>query len=155
MGTTDFKKFLNDSASQEAKKTINILPSKYKNLLKDYIFKFDLGTTLKGDKENVGVVQKIKDKKEIRVASSWSFSREFILLHEIGHVIYANFVAGKPIAKIWAKLSKKYKQKNEKGNEEETFCHRFAANYSQHPPTMFGKTTEDLASFFKQLEKSN
>jgi Zn-dependent peptidase ImmA (M78 family) len=152
MSTKDFKKFLSDSASNEAKKTIKSLPKKYKNLLNNYIFRFDMGTTLKNDKQHVGVVSKENDKKEIRISSGWLFSREFILLHEIGHVVYANCVANKPEQKEWEKLSKKFKAKHETGDSEESFCHRFASNYCEHPPTMFGKDKDELSKFFKKLE---
>ena len=103
--------------------------------------KYNNGTTL--DKKNVG----LKCGTKISIASPWHYSKEFVTLHELGHVVWED---SKPkIRNKWKKLLNrtiKDHKKNSKSKSslnqspEEIFCMAYASSYSKHPSSVFYNT---------------
>lgn len=126
---TGFRLFIETSIDSEVKDTIKKLPEAFRKLVKGYKFKFQSGCTLKGYKDSVGMIHlNNKQKKEIHVAAPWRFSREFTMLHELGHLIYEDRIKGE-LKKEWEKIVKNTKKKANQ-SAEELFCHAFAARYT-------------------------
>lgn len=139
----NFKLYLEGEEKEDIKKTIAKLPKQHQNLLKGYKYSFHGGNTLKGDKENIGMIYKDK----ITVASPWFYSREYVLLHEIAHLVYEKLMTDK-LKKEWSELISKTKTEQKKKqhtrsknaidqNNEELFCMAYAATYAKHPVKTF------------------
>lgn len=138
----NFKKYLKTSEKEEEKnltKTLSKLPDHHKKLIDGYNIKNVNKTTLDG--ENVGLLCK----NNITISNSWNYGKEFILLHEIGHVVWEKLLSKKD-KKIWKNLitttkkEQKEKNKNNKSlnqNYEELFCMSYATKYAKHPSVVF------------------
>jgi hypothetical protein len=144
-----FRQFLETTAHTEAIRSVRKLPAAYRKLLRGYTFRFQTGGTLKGDGDHIGVVQNTPTKK-IVVASPWFYPREFALLHEIGHLVWAKYVAGTPLEKKWRSACSGAKTKI-KQNAEEVFCHVFSQYYSTNKLVKFDYP--HLLSFIRSLPK--
>lgn len=132
----DFKTFLetgNNGKNSDISDTLKKLPKRQQALLKGYEFKFQSGNSLKGDGDHVGYND--LQKKIICVAAPWRYSRQFTILHEIGHVIWDDLLTPEQ-KKQWESISKKGSQKL-KQNAEELFCMCYANFYSDRPLTHF------------------
>ncbi len=142
----NFRLFL-ESNESDAHASIRKLPAKYRKLVRGYTIKFQNTGTLKGDDGHIGRVQD-SPTKSITIAAPWFYSRNFVLLHEIGHLVWSKYVKGTPIEKKWITIAK-----NTKTNEsiEELFAHGFAAQYVKYPPTIFYHKT--WRNFFDKLSK--
>lgn len=130
-----FKKFLLNELSyqkneSDVKKTLKKIPQKHKSLLKQYKLDFQDGSTLKGDGDHVGSLD--MHNKKIAIAAPWNYGREWTILHEIGHLVYDEFVAkDKKLKNKWKEIVKRTEGKA-KQNAEELFCHAYANTYSQN-----------------------
>jgi hypothetical protein len=137
----DFKKYLESSEKEEEEnllKTLSKVPSSHKKLLDGYKIKYIDKTTLDG--ESVGM----KCGKKISISNSWNYGREFVTLHEIGHMVWEKVLSKKD--KIdWKKLISetkeeqkiKTKSKSLNQSDEEIFCMAYASKYSKHPSVVF------------------
>lgn len=144
-----FKEFM-ESNKSDAKTSIQNLPKSHRALVHGFGLNFDPNGTLKGDNEHIGKVENMPGKKKITLASPWYYPREFALLHEIGHLVWAKYVQGKPLEKHWSNICNKTKGKV-KQNCEEIFCHSYANTYSHNKMTKHDHP--ELESFIKKLPK--
>jgi hypothetical protein len=132
-----FKQFLTeseDSYKSEIKKTISKLPAKHAALIKGFKYEFQSTSTLKNDNEHVGLID--TKRKKIIIAAPWFYGREWILLHELGHMIYATLDIN--LKNKWAKIVKNTKMKKEdRQNAEELFCHSYSCYYAKNKITKF------------------
>lgn len=151
----NFKQFLILLESQFDKdlaQTLANIPKSHAALVKDYNISADPDNTLKGDSENVGVID--EKKKKIRVAGAWNHSREFIFLHEVAHAVY-KYKMTPTLKKEWASLVKstKNQQKNvhqENQRPEELFCMIYANTYCQNGFSVY--EIKELSNFIKKLK---
>lgn len=133
-----FKQFLAESEEKDdVKKLISKLPKSHQKLLNGFKFKFTNKHTLPKDSEHVGVIYQDK----ITVASPWNYSRSFVVLHEIGHLIF-EYKMTKELKKEWSELVKKYKKDLPKNdalnqNNEEIFAMVYACCYAKHAVETF------------------
>lgn len=119
MKTKSFKVFLKNDEDNKLKSLIEKIPANHRNLLKNISVEFQNGHTLKGSKKFVGSA----DDEEFKIAAPWHYSREFVVLHEIGHLVWENILSEKQ--KItWKKICEKL--------PEECFCHAYANFYAKH-----------------------
>lgn len=125
-----FKKYM--SEEDDIKDTLSKLPKGHSNLVKGFKVKFEPNNTLKGDKGHVGVV-KTCPSKQITIASPWNYSRSFVLIHEIGHLVWNQFMTPE-LKDKWGDLIKANKDRKKEEPEEEQFAHAYAATYAKHPP---------------------
>jgi hypothetical protein len=122
----NFKQFLESKKPEELDSTLNKLPSKVRNLIKGYKISFTPESTLKTDKQHVGIVD--KDKKTITICAGFYYSRELELLHEIGHMFFETLKQNQK--QNWKQIVKNTKQKQHQ-NPEELFCFAFANHYAK------------------------
>lgn len=130
---SEFKQYLIESASTDpsgdVKASIRKLPKAHQKLVKGYEIKFTGNNTLK-DGASVGL-NNLKHKKMV-VASPWNYGREFAFLHEIGHLVWRDFVAPhKEKVTEWGSIVRNTKGKLRQ-NAEELFCHAYANTYAQN-----------------------
>lgn len=153
----NFKLYLESEEKDDIKKTIAKLPKKHQALLRGYKYKFQGGNTLKGDKENIGMI--FNDK--ITVASPWRYGREYTFLHEIAHLIFEKLV-DKNTRNEWSKLLKTTKPEQIKKikttgknvealkqNDEEIFCMVYAQAYADNPVVKYDHP--EWVKFIKEL----
>lgn len=119
METKSFKVFLKNDEDNRLKDLLKKIPSGHRDLLKKVSIEFQNGHTLKGSKKFVGSAEDGK----FKIASPWFYSREFVVLHEIGHLVWENILSNEE-KKAWNKICKK--------QSEECFCHAYANFYSKH-----------------------
>ena len=81
----------------------------------------------------------MKKNKKITIASPWNHARDFVLLHEVAHMVWREFVTV-PLKKEWSKIVKKTKNKM-KETDEELFCHNYASYYCNTPPHIHNHET--------------
>ena len=125
----NFRKFFNKSEEEkDIESTLNKLPKHHRSLVDGYTYKFHNGNTLDGDSNHVGYMD--PQKKEIAMAGSWKYPKEWIFLHEIAHRVWDNLV-GEEKRKEWEEIVKDTKNKQNQ-SADELFCHAYAANYSSH-----------------------
>jgi hypothetical protein len=136
----NFKYFLESEEKSNLEKTISRLPKKHRELIHNYKFKYKDKTTL--DKKNVGLL--CGDK--IEIAGGWNYSKEFVTLHEVGHVVWEKLSSSEKHK--WKDLlsrtiddQKKKADKISKSslnqNPEEIFAMTYACAYSKHPSHYF------------------
>lgn len=125
-----FKKFIleMDEREKDVLDTLSKLPKKYRNLVKGFKFKWEAGHTLKDYPGHVGLID--PKTKTITIAASFNYSRNFIFLHELAHIVY-NVYCTKKWKDLWAKTVVKHKDR-QKQNDEELFCHNFASYFANH-----------------------
>lgn len=145
-----FKIFFENEEKTNLIKSFSRVPKKHRNLIHNFEIEFINSTTL--DKKNVG----LKCGKKIKIASPWHYSKEFVVLHEIGHVVWESL--SKKIKNKWKKLLEKtIEDQKTKSNSksalnqssEELFCMSYAATYCKHPSTSF--YNKKWISFIKSL----
>jgi hypothetical protein len=119
-----------DEEKADIERTLAKLPPSHAALVKGYNWKFHSGNTLAGDNQHVGYID--DNNKEIAVAAPYNYGREFTILHEIAHKVYAHFLTPQ-LKHEWSKIVARtnHPQKQE---DEELFCHAFASAYVKHPP---------------------
>jgi len=139
----NFKLFLENSEeySSDIKKTLGKIPKDHANLIKGYKVKFEPENTLKNDSGHVGFID--EEKKIIRIAAPWNYSRSFTFLHEVAHAVW-KYKMSSAQKKEWSDLLKSTKENQKKNissksknslnqNSEEVFCMAYASKYSKHP----------------------
>lgn len=126
----EFKEYLLTEASEEdrdVRATIKKLPRSHQKLMHGYKIEFVNGNTLK-DGESVGLNNM---ENKIVLAASWRYSREWTLLHEIGHLVWKKYIANdKELQNQWKAVARNTSEKI-KQNSEEAFCHSYAQHYCQ------------------------
>lgn len=131
----NFKLFLENSEhyNSDIKKTLNKLPKKHRDLIKNYQIKFEPKNTLKNDSNHIGLID--EKNKIIKIAAPWNYSRSFTLLHEIAHAVW-KYVVKEDQKKQWNKIFKEQKKnmKHDSINQsaEEIFAMAYANFYSKH-----------------------
>ena len=133
-----FKQYLiqtEESYKEEIKKTLNKLPKGHAALIKGFKFEFQGESTLKNDSGHVGLID--VNKKKIVIAAPWNYGREWTLLHELGHLIWEQFVTV-DLMKTWKEIVKKTKiKKEDKQPPEEMFAHAYASHYAKNQIVKF------------------
>ena len=119
MQIKSFKVFLKDNEDKRLKILLDKIPASHKSILKDVSIEFQNSHTLKGSKKYVGMV----DDKEFKIAAPWHYGREFVILHEIAHLVYEYLLTDEE-KKKWKSISPK--------DSVESFCHAYANFYSKH-----------------------
>lgn len=132
-----FKLFFEQTKEQEKdiKASLGRIPKKFTQLIKGYEIKWTCDNVLgNGDTEHIGIIN--PNTKTITVSAPYRYSREFTFLHELAHKVWQKFVAPYPkLLKKWKDIVKNTKNKMNQ-NDEEIFCHGFAACYAKNPPTI-------------------
>ena len=152
----DFRAFFETKINDECKKSLDKLPKRHQDLLKDYKFKFESGVNLKDYPDSVGVIHLGNpDKKLVQIAAPWRHSREFAMLHEVGHRIFEKLMTSE-LKKKWTNLVKKIRPliKKEdsvvgKQDDEEIFAHSYAQYYCHNKMSKFAH--KELQNFIKNL----
>jgi len=117
-------------AQGDLQNTLKRVPKAHQKLIKGYTYKTEDGNTLKGDDENIG--QNNMHDKEIKVAAPWNYGREFAVLHEIGHTVWAHYIEDNPkLKKRWHDITKNTKDKINQDTEE-LFCQAYANTYAKN-----------------------
>lgn len=129
-----FKEYseMSDNCKKDIEKTLKKVPREHAKLIKDYKIIFEPLNALKNDKNHIGLID--EKNKTITIAAPWNYSREFTLLHELGHAVWKYFVTDQNKEK-WKILLKDVKEKNKKDlnqNEEEIFCMIYAQIYAKN-----------------------
>jgi|LakMenE18May11ns_1017448.scaffolds.fasta_scaffold9946943_7 hypothetical protein len=146
----NFKNFFENEEKDGLIKTLDKVPKKHRELIHNFEIKYKNGTTL--DKENVG----LKCGKKIQISSPWHYSKEFVTLHELGHVVYEKMSLKNK--NKWKKLLKNtIKNQREKTNskdslkqsQEEIFCMAYASTYCKHAPNTY--VNKDWQNFIKTI----
>lgn len=124
-----FLLFLEQTKEQEenVKKTIAKLPKTHQKLVDGYKFVWQCDNHLKGDKGHVGLLDTAK--KTITIAASFRWSQEWVLLHEIAHLVY-NILLSEEMRGKWAELMKKVKRPLGEKDDEEVFSHSFSNHFA-------------------------
>jgi hypothetical protein len=142
-----FKDFIHED--EAVKSALKKLPKHHQKLLNGFEFRFQGGNTLKGDDGHIGSVV-VNPKKIITIAAPWRYSREFTLFHEVGHLVWTMFVKGTPLVEEWSEIVKKNPDRKKSENDEENFCHSYAAHFAdEHAPEMH--SNPDWAKFIEKV----
>lgn len=152
-----FKEFISKSDRHDVNNVLQKLPKKHYNLIKDYKISFESGSTLKKDKKHIGFID--EEKKLIKIAAPWYYSREFTLLHEVAHSVWKYELSNKN-KKEWKEIVKLSKDKQKSNitkeasksldqQEEEIFCMAYANYYSKHKILTYDN--ENYYKFIKNL----
>jgi hypothetical protein len=144
-----FRQFYEQTKEQEEnlKATLRKLPASHQALVAPYKIKWHNDNTLQGDDGHVGIVN--PQTKTITIAAPWRYGREHTFLHELAHKVWERFVAPNPmLVKRWHEIVANTKNKM-KQNDEELFCHGYAAAYGQNPPMIHYH--KDWVNFIKEL----
>ena len=124
----EFKQFIKDADRRDVKETLKKLPTGHRKLVDGYKIEFQPGNCLKGDHGHVGEID--EKAKKITIAAPWNYSRDFTLLHEVGHLVW-KYKLSRDEQSNWVKLLKKFKHPHEK-NAEEAFCMAYANHYAKN-----------------------
>lgn len=143
----NFRSFINESNKnmEDIRKTISGLPKSHAELVKGYKFIFQPDNTMKGDKGHVGLID--TEKKHIILAAPYNYGREWVLLHEIGHLIWAKMVSKKQ-KEEWTKIVRKTKNKA-KDTDEELFSMAYANHFAKNKIVIHNH--EEWDKFVKQF----
>lgn len=115
----------------DSRASIKKLPKGHQSLVRGYDIVFEPRNTLKGDDGHVGMVID-RPKKIIRVAAPWNYGREFAMIHEIAHLVYAAYMTD-DLRRRWKKLAMSTKGRKKDENAEELFCHAYANYFVTRP----------------------
>jgi hypothetical protein len=146
-----FEQFLLESEQEyksDIKNTLNKIPKSHAALVGGFKYEFQNTNTMKYDGDHIGLVD-MKNKKII-IASPWNYGREYTLLHELAHMVWAKFMT-KDLIKNWSKVVKNTKEEKQKQNDEELFCMAYANYYAKNKIVIH--THDTWADFIKNLPK--
>lgn len=148
-----FKEYFNETTKhmedKDLKQTLSKVPKSHAKLLRGYKFFTQGGNTLKNDDNHIG--SNDLEHKKIVVAAPWWHSREFTMLHELGHLVWAKYVQHNPeLIKKWKNLCKKTKGKVNQ-NAEEIFSHTYANLYTKNKLSKFDHP--ELTEFVKDISR--
>jgi hypothetical protein len=118
---------LEAAGPKDVEETLRKLPASHQKLVRGYKYVFQNGMTMKGDKKHVGLID--DGKRNITLAAPWSYTREFVLLHEIANLVWNKLLNLKQQDR-WKEIAKSTKHKSE-SNPEELFCHAYAFHFSE------------------------
>lgn len=141
-----FKTWLESDEQADVKKTISKLPKSHQALVRGYKINFEGGNTMKGDGHHIGLV-KDHPEKLIVIAAPWAYPREWTLLHEIAHLVWAKFMTT-DLQKHWQQIVNNTKNKQNQ-NAEELFCMAYAGHYAIHKIEIHNHPEWD--NFIRQL----
>lgn len=144
-----FKQYfiLEDTCQRDARKTLKKIPASHANLVKRYKIIFQPESTLKGDKDHIGFID--EENKTITISAPWYHSREYTLLHEVGHAVWKFLVKNKA---EWKKILNKERKKNKEHldqDDEEIFCMTYAQYYAKNKLEKYDRP--ELIEFIKQI----
>jgi hypothetical protein len=125
-----FKKFIKEEDGNDIEKSLHKIPKTHRNLVHGYKIIFEPNHTLRGDDGHVGMIT--NNPKQIRLASPFNYGREFALLHEVGHLVWAAYVKGTALEQEWNQIAANTKDKKKDENAEELFCHAYADTYAKN-----------------------
>lgn len=132
-----FKEFLAESFDdlKDVNKTLDRLPKQHRDFVKDFKFIFQSGNNIKGDAKHVGLVD--VEKKIITISGPYFYSREWVILHELAHLVWKNCLTSN-LRKKWTKIATNTKVKLEK-DVEELFCFAYSQYYAEDKPNKYHK----------------
>jgi hypothetical protein len=136
-------------AKKDIENTMSKIPSKHADLVKNYKIIFQPKNTLAGDDRHIGVID--EKEKTITISAPWNYSRQYTLLHEIGHAVW-KFILKDEDKKEWKKIVKSTRSKNKKDlnqNDEEIFCMSYAQHYAKNKLIKFDH--EELQDFVSKI----
>lgn len=113
-------------STNDVNKTLEKIPKSHRKLVADFKIEFEPYNTLKNDSKHIGFYD--ENKKLIKISAPWNYSREYALLHEIGHLVWNKLPNDK--IDVWLKLTKD--NKNKKENQVELFCQFYANKYAKN-----------------------
>jgi len=130
----EFRQYIAEGSEGEkdVRKTLGRIPTSHADLVKDYRFVFQPLNTLKGDNRHIGLID--EKNKTITIAAPWNYSREYTLLHEVGHAVW-KYVLDDDKRDEWKKLLRPLKRRHKKDlnqNDEEIFCMAYAQAYAKN-----------------------
>jgi hypothetical protein len=129
----EFKTFLEETEEKKnISSTLKKIPMAHRSLVKDFKYTLQPKNTMNDDGENIGEVD--PRNKKITIAAPWNYGREFTMLHEIGHMVWATL--DNMQKKKWSELVKKIKNDPKRESQdqckEELFCMAYANTYANH-----------------------
>jgi hypothetical protein len=145
----EFKTYLESEEKDDVKRTLEKIPKKHSELVKDYKIIFQPGNCLKGDDSHIGLID--EKNKTITIASPWNYGREYTLLHEVGHAVW-KFVMKDSDKKEWKRLLSKERRSGKghlKQDDEEIFCMTYAQHYAKNKLKKFDH--ESLVNFISNI----
>jgi hypothetical protein len=126
----NFKTWLEGAEEdKDVRKTLAKVPKAHSALLRGYKFFWQDGNTLKNDPEHIGFI-KGSPENIVTIASPWNYGREYTLLHELGHLVWAKFVPAEK-REQWQHVVNNTKDKQNQ-NAEELFCMAYANTYANN-----------------------
>lgn len=145
-----FKYFFTEMTEYEkdVKETLKKVPKSHAALIKNYKFKWEPGNTLKGDKNHVGEIN--PHTKRIRISAPWRYGREYTLLHELAHSVWAAFITPE-LKKEWSQIVKKNPNRDKKENDEECYAMAYACYYASNKITKHH--CDEWMQFIKRFPK--
>ena len=134
--------------NEDVKKTLGKIPKVHRETIKDYEIVFQGSNGLKGDSKHIGFID--EKNKKIAIAAPWNHSREYTLLHEVGHAVWKYLVSDEN-KKEWKRLVSKNKRKDKHLNQnaEETFCMIYAQYYAKNKLKKYDH--DDLLNFVSKI----
>ena len=144
----NFRVWLENKEQVDVQKTIAKLPKRHQELVRGFEITFEGGNTMKGDGQHIGLV-KDSPKKVIVVAAPWNYGREYALLHEIAHLVWATFVTPE-MKEHWQQIVNNTDEKQNQ-NAEELFCMAYANHYANNRIVIHTHDTWD--EFISKLPK--
>lgn len=142
----NFRVWLEEKEQVDVQKTIAKLPKRHQELVRGFEITFEGGNTMKGDGEHIGLV-KDSPRKVIVVAAPWNYGREYALLHEIAHLVWAAFMSSE-MKEHWQQIVNNTKDKQNQ-NAEELFCMAYANAYANNKIVIH--THPEWEMFIKKL----
>jgi hypothetical protein len=142
-----FKDYLEQSEEQaDIRHTLSKLPPRHRQFVRGFTLSFQGTNTLNSDGEHVGVIQ-THPKPHITIASPWRYPREWVFLHEIAHLVWANLMDAHK-RNLWAKIVANTDHKQDQ-DDEELFAMAYANAYAKHKIRIHDHPEWD--KFIKQL----
>lgn len=137
----NFKLFIEnlEYSIDDFNKTLKKIPKKHQEVVSSFKIEFEPHNTLKNDSKHIGFYD--EEKKLIKISAPWNYSREYALLHEIGHLVW-NRMSNKEIDS-WNELTKNKKDK------VELFCQTYANNYAKNKLEKY--KDKKLMNFVKKI----
>ena len=134
-----------EEAMSDLKKTLSKLPKSHRDLVKDFDWAFEPGDTLKDFPGHIGRMD--PEKKRITVAAPWNYGREYAILHEIGHLVWAAYVDDSR-KQEWERIVRATGRK-QRQNPEELFAMAYATTYAKNKVLIHAHKTWD--QFVRQI----
>jgi hypothetical protein len=125
-----FRDYLEGQEEQaDIQHTLAKIPERHRRFLQGFSIHFQGTNTLNNDGEHVGVIQ-THPKPHIIVAAPWKYPREWVLLHEVAHLVYEHLMDEHKRSQ-WAHIVHQTQHKQDQ-SPEELFCMGYANVYATH-----------------------